>query len=444
MRETRTAQQSIFQPRIDHEIGIELRRMSDWLDDHPELLELVALDVRSATGHPQGRSGLSIDSILRCALLKQYRQVDYRSLAFYLRDSVSFAVFARLDDRSAPGKSTLQRLTSHIRPATWEALDRCLLDEARAVGVESGERLRVDATVTETHILAPTDSGLLYDAVRVMVRLLKRARDYDPAVTFNNHQRLAKRRRHAIMNARTNDRRRPLYEELLKVTERTLEFLDAAYEVLEKQQDMSAWWAEVRHYRALIERVIEQTRRRVLLGERVASEDKVVSLFEPHTDIIVKGARDVQYGHKLTLSSGASGLVLDVVVESGNPADSTCLVPMLERHWSHYEQVPKQLAADGGYASRANLEVAKGMGVEQVAFHKRVGLTVEEMTGDRWLYRKLRNFRAGIEAVISYLKRCFGLSRCNWKGLDHFKAYVRSAVFTHNLVVLTQRLAASG
>ena len=82
--------------------------------------------------------------------------------------------------------------------------------------MESGERLRVDATVTETHILAPSDSGLLYDAVRVMVRLLKRSRDYDPAVTFNNHQRLAKRRRHAIMNARTNARRRPLYEELLK------------------------------------------------------------------------------------------------------------------------------------------------------------------------------------------------------------------------------------
>ena len=444
MRETRTAQRSIFQPSVDHEIGIELRRMSDWLDRHPQLLELVALDIRAGTGHPQGRSGLSIDSILRCALLKQYRQVDYRSLAFYLRDSVSFAEFARLDDRAGPSKSTLQRLTSLIRTETWEALDRCLLNEARAAGVELGERLRVDATVTETHILQPTDSGLLYDAVRVMVRLLRQARTYDPAVRFSNHQRLSKRRRHAIMNARTNARRRPLYLELLKVTERTLGFLDVAYEVLEKQQDMATWRAEAGHYRALIERVIDQTRRRVLLGEQVPAEDKVVSLFEPHTDIIVKGARDVQYGHKLTLSSGASGLVLDVVVETGNPADSTRLLPMLERHRSHYEQVPKQLAADGGYASRANLEGAKEMGVEQVAFHKRVGLTIEEMTGDRWLYRKLRNFRAGIEAVISYLKRCFGLSRCNWKGLDHFKAYVRSAVFTHNLVLLTQRLAASG
>ena len=114
--------------------------------------------------------------------------------------------------------------------------------------------------------------------------------------------------------------------------------------------------------------------------------------------------------------------MLDVFVEDGNPADSVCLIPLLERHNTRYGYPPRQLAADGGYASAANLNDAKDMGVKHVAFHKRVGLTVEAMTGDQWLYRKLRNFRAGIEAIISYLKRCFGLSRCNWKGLDHFKA----------------------
>ena len=197
----------------------------------------------------------------------------------------------------------------------------------------------------------------------------------------------------------------------------------------------------MQHYRPLIMQVIAQTQRRVIDGERVPAADKIVSLFEPHTDIIVKGQREVQYGHKLTLSSGASGLVLDVIVEDGNPADSVCLMPLLQRHISHYGQAPRALAADGGYASAANLADAKSLGVAHVAFHKPVGLTVEAMTGDRWLYNKLRRFRAGIEAMISYLKRCFGLSRCNWKGLDHFKAYVHSAVFTHNLVVLTRRLA---
>ena len=113
----------------------------------------------------------------------------------------------------------------------------------------------------------------------------------------------------------------------------------------------------------------------------------------------------------------------------------------MQRHIRHYGEVPRELVADGSYGSAANVIDAKSLGVTHVAFHKPVGLTVEAMTGDRWLYNKLRRFRAGIEAMISYLKRCFGLSRCNWKGLDHFKAYVHSAMFTHNLVVLTRRLA---
>ena len=440
MRETHTAQASIFQTATDHEIAHELKRMSDWLDAHPELLDRVAEDLQSGGGSARGRSGMTIDSILRCAILKQYRQVDYRTLAFYLRDSVSFIEFARLDCRQAPSKSTLQALISAIRATTWEALQRCLLADARVQDVERGDVIRVDATATDTAILAPSDSGLLYDAVRVMVRLLKTARSFGE-VEFHNHQRKAKRRRVAIMYARTNVQRRPLYAALLRVTLDTLAYLDDAHKVLEKQLDAQAWCARVQRIRPLIMQVIAQTQRRVIDGERVPAADKIVSLFEPHTDIIVKGQREVQYGHKLTLSSGASGLVLDVIVEDGNPADSVCLMPLLQRHISHYGQAPRDLAADGGYASAANLADAKSLGVAHVAFHKPVGLTVEAMTGDRWLYNKLRRFRAGIEAMISYLKRCFGLSCCNWKGLDHFKAYVHSAVFTHNLVVLTRRLA---
>jgi IS5 family transposase len=414
--------------------------MSDWLDAHPQLLDQVAKDVRSCGGSTRGRSGLTIDSVLRCAILKQYRQVDYRTLAFYLRDSVSFIEFARLRPGHRPSKSTLQGLISAIRAETWEALQHYLLEDAGARGVESGEVIRVDATATETAILEPSDSGLLYDSVRIMVRLLKSARSHGE-VSFRNHQRQAKRRRGAILYARTNEQRRPLYESLLQVTSDTLAYLDGAYEVLKKQSHARAWCARVDNYRPLILKIISQTQRRVFDGERVPAADKIVSLFEPHTDIIVKGRREVQYGHKLTLSSGASGLVLDVMVENGNPADSACLIPLLQRHVDRYGQAPRDLAADGGYASRANLAVAKSLGVANVAFHKRAGLTVDAMTGDRWLYNKLRRFRAGIEAIISYLKRCFGLSRCNWKGLDHFKSYVHSSVFTHNLVVLTQRLA---
>ena len=177
-------------------------------------------------------------------------------------------------------------------------------------------------------------------------------------------------------------------------------------------------------------------------GEVVAASDKVVSLFEPHTDIIVKGSREVQYGHKLNLVSGRSGMILDVVIERGNPVDSQRFVPMLERHAERYGCMPRQAAADGGYASTANLRVAKDKGVEDVAFHKKRGLAIEDMVKSRWVYRRLRNFRAGIEAGISCLKRAYGLARCTWKGLVHFEAYVWSSVVAYNLSVFARhRLA---
>jgi IS5 family transposase len=126
-------------------------------------------------------------------------------------------------------------------------------------------------------------------------------------------------------------------------------------------------------------------------------------LFEPHADVIVKGSRDAEYDHKLNLVTGRSGLILDAVIETGNPADSERFLPMLERHIA-YGEAPRQAAADGGFASRHDLRQAKARGVRDVAFHKKAGLRIEDMVKSRWIYRKLRNFRAGIEAGIRRLQ----------------------------------------
>ena len=176
----------------------------------------------------------------------------------------------------------------------------------------------------------------------------------------------------------------------------------------------------------------------MLAGEPVPVRDKLVSLFEPHADIIIKGSRDVDYGHKLNLTTGKSGLILDLVIEAGNPAGGERLLPMLKRHIALYGKALRQAAADGGYASRDNLAQAKACGVRDMAFHKKSGLTIEDMVRSRWVYRKLRNFRAGIEADISSLKRAYGLARCTWRGLDHFKAYVWSSVVAYNLALFAR------
>ena len=136
--------------------------------------------------------------------------------------------------------------------------------------------------------------------------------------------------------------------------------------------------------------------------------------------------------------SAFSRVAVDLVIETGNPADSERFLPILDRHIAHCGTPPRQMAADGSYASRDNLDRAKARGVSDVAFHKKRGLAVADMAKSAWVYRRLRNFRAGIEAGISCFKRAYGGGRCTWRGLDHFKAYVWSAVVAHNLVLFAR------
>jgi transposase, IS5 family len=448
MRKKRTAQASIYEVFAAHELGRELQAMSDWLDAHREVLDPVMGDLRCRGVKPTGRSGLSAESVLRCALLKQHRQLSYEELAFHLQDSASFQAFARLPLHWCPKKSALQRVIAAIRPHTWERINRALMASAREERLEPGKRVRIDSTATDAPIHAPSDSHLLWDGVRVLVRLLKAASDLPGAPQFNyvNHARVAKKRARAIWYTRGANKRRPLYRDLLKITRATLADIEAVHGRLEQAGALGVrfegWLAQVNYYKPLIERVISQTERRVFDGETVPASEKVLSLFEPHTDIIVKGAREVQYGHKLNLVSGRSGMIVDLVIENGNPVDSQRFIAMLERHNAHYGSMPRQVAADGGYASPGNLRDAKAAGVEDVAFHKKRGLAIEEMVKSKWVYRRLRNFRAGIEAGISCLKRAYGLARCTWKGLEHFHAYVWSAVLAYNLSVFARhRLA---
>ena len=441
MRQERTVQANIFDLFAEHEIGRELKAMSRWLDEHRELIGLAAEDLRRQGVRETGRQGLPAESVLRCGLLKQHRQLSYEELAFHLEDSASFRAFARLPLSWTPKKAALHMTISAIRAETWEAINRILLISARQEKVETGMVVRLDSTVTAALLHEPSDSSLLWDGVRVMVRLLKAADALVCGLVWRNHRCAGKKRARAIEYARDRPTRLRHYHELIKLTRATLAYADQAATQLWRASDPIAaalWQAELRHYRPLIERIIGQTERRVLRGETVAANEKIVSLFEPHADIIVKGGRKVQYGHKLNLTTGRSGLILDLVIEAGNPADSERFLPMLNRHIGFYGEPPRQTAADGGFASRHNLCEAKARGVRDVAFHKKAGLRVMDMVKSNWVYRKLRNFRAGIESDISCLKRAYGLARCVWRGLDHFRAYVWSSAVAYNLALFAR------
>ncbi len=401
MRQERTVQATIFEVFAGHQIGCELKAISAWLDGQRALVSLVAGDLRREGLRQTGRRGLPAETVLRCALLKQQRQLSYEELAFHLEDSASFRAFARLPLAWSPKKSVLHRTISAIRAETWEAVNRALIAAAQQAKVEAGAMLRIDSTVTAALMHEPSDSALLWDAVRLMTRLLRQAAALPgaPLMRWPDRRRMAKRCATEIQYSRGNDNRRRLYRKLVDAVHATRAALQRAADRLAELTGIPAerWRVQVSHYLPLIARVVDQTKRRVLHGQAVPAPEKLVSLFEPHADIIVKGARDVQYGHKVSLVT---------------------------------------------YASRDNLNEAKGRGVVDVAFHKKRGLAVADMTKSTWVYRKLRNFRAGIEAGISCLKRAYGGARCTWRGLDHFKAYVWSAVVAHNLVLYARLKAA--
>jgi transposase, IS5 family len=442
MRQERIIQASIFDVFAAHEIGRELRAISLWLDGHRQLLSAVAADLRRDGLKPTGRHGIPAEAVLRCGLLKQYRQLSYEELAFHVHDSASFRAFARLPVGWCPKKSVLHKTISAVRAETWEQVNRVLLAGAKEEKIESGAVIRLDSTTSAALLHEPSDSSLLWDAVRVMVRLLRQADELCAGAVpaWRSHRRLAKKRALAIKYSRGPVERVKLYRELIAATRSTLGHLQAAAAQMPTSGGLAAeaWQAQVQHYQPLIERIIAQSERRVLRGETVPAQEKLVSLFETHADIILKGSREPCYGHKLNLTSGRSGLILDLVVETGNPADSERFVPMLDRHIALYGSAPRQAAADGGYATRDNLDQAKARGVADVAFHKKRGLAIEDMVKSHWVYRKLRNFRAGIEAGISCLKRAYGLARSTWRGLAHFKAYVWSSVVAYNLALLAR------
>jgi len=342
----------------------------------------------------------------------------------------------------SPKKSVLHQTIGALRAETWEAVNQALLVSAKQDRLESGATVRLDSTISAAMMHEPSDSTLLWDAVRVMTRLLRRAQTLPgaPAVGWRDRRRLAKKRARAIEYSRGSDKKRPLYGELIAAARASRAELQALAAELAEIAGTAAerWRAQVDHYLPLIARIVAQSQRRVLKGEAVPAGEKLVSLFEPHADIIVKGGRQVQYGHKLNLATGKSGLILDVVVEAGNPADAERFLPMLDRQIARRGAPPRQTAADGGYASRDNLKQAKARGVQDVAFHKKCGIAVADMVKSPWVYRRLRNFRAGIEAGISCFKRAYGAARCTWRGLDHFKAYIWSAVVAHNLVLFAR------
>jgi transposase, IS5 family len=436
---------NLFHASFKSDIGKELNMMSQILDKNPKILEGVYNNLIGLKKSDTGRMGLTAEQVLRCGILKQYRELTYEELAFHLEDSQSFRAFARLEMGQYPSGSTLQENIKALMEETWKAINGLVIGYAEEEGVEKGRKIRLDSTGVESNIHYPTDATLLQDAIRVVTRLLMDGYQLVPRPNyhFSDHNRVVKRRVLKIKNAKSPKEREKAYKNLLQIAGEVRGYGLAAITALadyagegEQIIFIRNLLEELERALGLLERIIDQTRRRVIYREKVPASQKVVSFFEDHTDIIEKGQRDIIYGHKVFLTGGKSGLILDCLVVSGNPADTDLFVPLLERQAHLYGKPPRQTTADGGFASVDNLNRAKQIGVKDVSFSRKRGLSILEMVKSHWVYKKLRNFRAGIEANISRLKRAFGLTRCTWTTWEGFKQYVWSSVVSYNLAVL--------
>lgn len=436
MRAKTEYQSSIFELFSEHNIGQELSAISKIIDENPKLVDLIANDLG---GHASlGRKGFTADQVFRFSFLKQYSGFSYRELEFYLEDSLSFQAFSRTW-KHAPKRAVLQKLISSISAETWERVNRNLIAIAKEKGIENGQMTRTDSTVTETHIHPPSDSTLIQDCVHVMVRLLEKGQKISGFTQWSRHTKAVSRLVKKITFQCRKASRKRYYQRLIEYANKTFSYLCNMSKHMKLKGFSSPKWnhqaAEALESTVC---VLDQTHRRVIEGEKVPSEEKLVSIFEDHTDIIIKGRRDVQFGHKINVTTGKSNLFIDVFIEEGNPCDTTTAQRMVERQKEIYGAAPRQVAFDGGYASKDNLMKIKSLGVKDVAFHKKKGIQVEDMCSSPGVYRKLKAFRATIEANIAHIKNKFNLSRCNWKGFKRFRSFVWSATVACNLTTMSR------
>ncbi len=443
MRKARESQPNLTYNWLDLDHAKELQTLAGLIDQHPKIADLVWQDLTRNASHSTGARGMTAELVFRALLLKQMNTWSYDELHFHLADSQTYRSFCGMSfAQKTPARSTLAAAIKKVRAETLEAINRLLLLEARERKVESGQLSRVDCTVVETLMHPPADSQQLWDCIRVLLRLMKRVQAHLPAglFTFPNRKKRAKRRCREISVARRKVARRESYRDLVKVAEEIQQKALEAVALLEAHRVVDpALEQKLARFLDLIERTLDQTRRRVFDGESVHASEKLVSVFEDHSDIIRKDFKNTYYGHKICLTGGKSSMVLDCQIFRGNPADANMAVPSVERQQDIYGKAPRQVVFDGAFSSASNLEKIQELGTQDVVFSKS-SLKISEMAKSLYVYRKLRNFRAGIEGCISFLKRTFGLHRCTWRSLSSFKSYVWSSIVSCNLLVMARTI----
>ena len=376
----------------------------------------------------------------------------------FVADSLVLRQFCRVYFASVPDQSTLNRWAHLIQSATLHRLLDHIVHLACQLQVTHGRKLRIDGTVVETNIHHPTDSTLLNDGVRVLSRTLQKAKRLlgqageVAADAFVDCTHAARDKMKRIMEVARQkgdaaaERLKTTYRDLVELTTTVVARAKQVQAVLTTQANAAAERvaATIARFAPLVEQVITQTRRRVLLGESVPASEKIVSLFEPETAIIGKGkpGKPTEFGRCVWLDEVEGGIISRYAVLDGNPDEKAQLPPSVDHHSDQFGQPPELLTGDRGIHSAANERYAREQGVREVVLPKPGKKSAKRIAYEQqeW-FRAGRNWRAGIEGRISGLKRRHGLERCRYHGDAGMERWVGLGVIAHDLRQIAQKMA---
>jgi IS5 family transposase len=454
-----------FERELRH-LGIvlppEFLSISDLIDGSKEMVDMVAVDLRRGLKNPlTGRNGMTPSQVLRSFILSRINNWDLRELRESIHNSITWRKFCEFDYHIVPKHDAFNRAFNRLTATTMKKLNELVIDMAVRLKIMDASKMRVDTTVVQTDIHFPTDATLLWDVVRVLNRLVKqlgRSFGKELIATFRNRTRSARRRMQALQRMTKRQRSEAqvrVYRELIKIATGVVE--DARL-VLKRTQkirgkdmislvEIESLREEIEKFCKLGDQVIDQTARRILCDEKVPAEEKIYSIFEPHTDMIIRGKAQtpVEFGHKTFLAECCNGLVSQYGVLDGNPADEGHVVGSLAIHIETFGSAPQVYAGDRGFYSPQNVKACEDVGVKVVSIPQRGG----KKTPKREEYEKSQEFkrgqrfRAGIEGRISVLFRGRGMKRCLTHGRERFEVFVGVSVLANNLLriadVLTKR-----
>jgi IS5 family transposase len=440
-------------PQLDLHFEPQLAQLDRLLDDD-EIFARVRHDLgrRYPLTRVHGRRSTPVEVILRMLVVMRLYGWSYAQTEYFVHDSLVLRQFCRVYLEKVPDDTVLIRWAHTIGPETLQQLNDRVVQLARTLKVTRGRKLRVDTTAVETNIHYPTDSALLGDGVRVLSRLLKRARTVLGQAAealgpeaFRSRVRTVRalaQKLHRIARRKGTEARDALkaaYSRLIDTAGRTGDQARRVWEALERRRKPAA--------RRLAQRIgtvlplliqgIQQASRRVLEGQAVPAAEKVLSLFEPHTQIIprFKAGKPVEFGRKLRLDEVEGGIITGYqVLDQGGGQDQPYVKDSLETHRRHFGRAPDLLAADRGMASAENERLARQAGVRRVALPcvGRASPARRQQERERWFRRGYR-FRAGIEGRIHVLRRDYGLKRCRYHGERGMGRWVGWGIVTHNL-----------